>query len=164
MKPLLNIALPRCMAVAFIILMIALRVNGQTDTQTASIQIQKADFRGKRPQSAVVAALSASRQDVVVVLVRGGSQELITETEGHMKVLIWNGCERIAMITSDLLPDESSAVISIFSNGQTYAVMQDAATSLQTGSDFYKLVRDAYEEDIRPKIKAAASPPTTGGF
>ena len=137
--------------------------NGQPPA-AETVQVQVADFRGERPQSAVVAALAASRQDVVVVLVHGGSPEFIAEVEGNIKALVRNGYDRTAMILSGLPPGEKSPSIAIFSGGQTYAVIKDANVGAQTGADFYKLVRDAYEEDIMPKIRAKPSTLTDGGF
>ena len=46
-----------------------------SQTVDSSALVRKIDFRGKRPQSAVVASLSASRGKVVVLLVRGGSEK-----------------------------------------------------------------------------------------
>lgn len=125
--------------------------------------IQKADFRGQRPQAALMAAVSASRQDVVVVIVEGGDAELIFETESNLKGLIRNGYTRLGLILCDPLPDSTTPVVAIISSGLAYAVVQDAKADAKTSSDVYKLVRDAYQEDILPKLKQEAEP-AKGGF
>ncbi len=117
----------------------------------SSTLVRKIDFRGKRPQSAVVAALSASREKVVVVLVRGGSDKLISGAEGQMKALIHGGYNRIGMVISDNPPDEMNPAISVFSSGQVYAVVEDVKDDARTGWALFNLVKDAYEEDIISK-------------
>ena len=121
------------------------------EAQNPAIEIQKSDFRGQRPQGAVVAAVSASQQDVVVVVVEGGNDSLIAETEGNLKGLARNGYSRIGLILCDSLPGNLTPVIAIFSGGFAYAVIHDAKADAKTSSDVYKLVRDAYQEDIMPK-------------
>lgn len=115
--------------------------------------VQKYDLRHETPATAVVAGLSTSRQAVVAVLVRGADQELIDEVEGNMKALILNGYERIGLILGSRFSNESTPVISIFSHGHVYAVIEDAKADSYTKLTMFKLVRDAYQEHIIPLLK-----------
>lgn len=130
---------------------------------TGNLEIQKVDFRGQRPQAAIMAAVSASRQDVVVVIVEGGDDKLIVETENNLKGLIRNGYTRLGLILCDPLPDETTPIVAIFSIGLAYAVVHDAKADAKTSLDVYKLVRDAYQEDILSKLKPE-NEPEKGGF
>lgn len=119
--------------------------------------VQKYDLRQEPAAPAVVAGLSASRNGVVVVLVRGGDQQLINEVESNMKALILNGFERIGLILGSSFSNESKPVISIFSQGQVYAVIEDAKADTDTKLALFKLVRDAYKEHITPLLSKAKS-------
>ncbi|MEM8527629.1 MAG: hypothetical protein AAGG68_23510 [Bacteroidota bacterium] len=116
------------------------------------IQIKKIDFRGQRAQKAFVAAHSASKKDVVVVMLRGADQDLIEQTEQNMKGLIQSGYERIGLVISDLLPEDKSPTIAIMSQGYTYASIKEATISAKTNLHFYQLMRDVYKEDILSKL------------
>jgi hypothetical protein len=130
---------------------------------TEDIEIQKADFRGQRPQGAFIAAASASSQDVVVVIVEGGDEKLIAETEGNLRALARNSYTRLGLILCDRLPDSTAPAVIVVSGGLTYAIVHDAKADAKTSSDVYKLIRDAYIEDIIPKLKSKASPANGGG-
>jgi hypothetical protein len=97
------------------------------------------------------------------VIVEGGDDKLIMETENNLKGLIRNGFTRLGLIICDPLPDNQVPVIAIVSSGLAYAVVQDAKADAKTSSDVYKLVRDAYQEDILSKLKPE-SEPAKGGF
>ncbi|MEO1263236.1 MAG: hypothetical protein AAFZ15_30780 [Bacteroidota bacterium] len=116
-------------------------------------QIRKVDFRGKGPDKAVVAALSASKEDVIVIVVRGGSTDLVENTENDIRTLINNGYDRIGLIHSDPFPDDQKGVIGIFSQGSTYAVLEDDGPDTFYDWAFYNLVIRAYEDDILSKVK-----------
>jgi len=148
--------------VTFILLMPVL--YGQTSVLDSSIQLQKADFRGQRPQAALMAAVSASRQDVVVIVVEGGDEALIAETEENLKGLIRNGYTRLGLILCDNLPGDTSPVVVIATDGLDYAIVKDAKPDAQTSADVYKLVRDAYQEYILPKLKIEPDTKNRGGF
>lgn len=128
------------------------------------IEIQKVDFRGQRPQGAFMAAVSASRQDVVVVIIEGGDEKLIGETEGNLRALARNGYTRLGLILCDRLPDTQAPSIVVVSAGLAYAIIKDAKADVKTSSDIYKLIRDAYIEDILPKLKPTTEPVNAGGF
>ncbi|MBI1227786.1 MAG: hypothetical protein GC192_21305 [Bacteroidetes bacterium] len=148
----------------WLLLAIAPLQSGKAQSPTiGEIELQKADFRGQRPQGAIMAAVSASRQDVVIVFLQGCSDEMIAETEGNLKGLIRNGYTRLGLILSDSFPDEPMPIVAIFSIGLVYAEIHDAKVDAQTSSDVYKLVRDAYQEDILPKLKPETKS-TNGGF
>lgn len=132
------------LAVLFFIACITL--NAQTDT--TGITIQRADFRGKRPQTATVAAISASQQKVIVILLRGADSILIQEMEGNIKGLIRSGFTRIGLVLGDSYESEQTPVISIYADGNTYAVIQDVNSSSNTHLSVFNLVRDAYNKII----------------
>ena len=117
------------------------------------VHVKKADFRGQDPGNAIYAALDASEEDVIVVLIRGGSQKLIDKTESNMKALVRSGYGRIGLILADNFPNEKNEVVGIFSGGHVYAVIEDARSSAYDDWAVYNLVKDAYEEDITPKLK-----------
>ncbi|MFM9949456.1 MAG: hypothetical protein ACKV1O_16080 [Saprospiraceae bacterium] len=115
--------------------------------------VQLYDLRHEPAASAVAAGLSASRQSVVVVLVRGGDKTLIDEVEGNMRALMLNKFERIGLILGSNFSNEYDPVISIFSNGQVYAVIEEAKADADTKLSLFKLVRDAYQEHITPLLR-----------
>ena len=61
------------------------------------------------------------------------------------------------MVISDNPPDKKSPAISVFSNGQVYAVVEDAQQDAKTGWAIFNLVRDAYEEDVFSKTDKVIS-------
>ena len=128
--------------------------TGNAQTPDASIEVKKADFRGQDSGNAIIAGLSASEEDVIVVLIRGGSDKLINKIEDNMKTIIRNGYVRIGLILSDLFPDEKDASVAVFSDGSTYAVINKAEEDTYNDWALYNLVRDAYEENIKPKLKS----------
>lgn len=143
-----------------LVLMSVALVSGQTQSVGDSLLesapvVQKYDLRQEPAASAVAAGLSASRKGVVVVLVRGGDQQLIDEVDGNMKALILNGFERIGLILGSSFSNENNPVISIFSQGQVYAVIEDAKADTGTKLALFKLVRDAYREHIVPLLGKA---------
>lgn len=128
--------------------------GGNSPSDNAPV-VQKYDLRQEPAASAVVAGLSASRNGVVVVLVRGGDQQLINEVENNMKALMLNGFERIGLILGSSFSNESKPVISIFSQGQVYAVIEDAKADTDTKLAVFKLVRDSYTENVIPLLGKA---------
>lgn len=163
MKRAFTITLPKLLAIPALFLVLAFSAAGQTDPN-APIQIQKADFRGQRPQAALMAAVSASSQDVIVIVVEGGSEALIADTEGNLKGLVRDGYTRLGLILCDNLPGDTSPVVVIVSIGLAYAIVKDAKADAKTSADVYKLVRDAYQEDIFPKLKPETKTNNSGGF
>lgn len=130
-------------------LLIGSDLYGQPGT-SGPIQVQTIDFRGQRPQKAVVAASAASEKKVIVVLLQCHNQALIDATEGTLKGLIRDGYTRIGFILADTFSDENTPTISIFMDGLAYAVVKNAEPTAKIRSDVYKLIRDAYHEDISP--------------
>lgn len=153
----------KIIALAVILASIPIQRGRAQTPMAGDVRMQKADFRGQRPQGAIVAAVSASRQDVVVVVVEGGDENLIAETEGNLKGLVRNGFTRLGLILCDQLPENTSPAVIIYSGGFTYAIVHDAKADAKTSSDVYKLVRDAYEADILPKLKPKEGQ-ANGGF
>lgn len=115
------------------------------------------DLRGQNPLSATTAAIIASRNDVVVVLIRGGDQDLIDKTTGQLKALVHNGYNRIGVMLCDLKPGEKMPVIGIISEGTIYAVVKNAKPDIATSWKVYNLVRDAYQDNILPKMKSGTA-------
>ncbi len=154
----------KAIKVTILVIGFILGASQLSEAQNPLIEIQKADFRGQRPQGAFIAAGSASRQDFVVVIVEGGDEKLIAETEGNLKGLALNGYTRLGMILCDRLPDSTAPAIIVVSGGLTYAIVHDAKADAKTSSDVYKLIRDAYVEDIISKLKSKELPTNGGGF
>lgn len=124
-----------------------------TATKPKLPTVQKHDLRHEPAASAVVAGLSASRKAVVAILVRGGDQNLIESVEDNMKAMILNGYERIGLILGNTFSDQNKPAIDVISNGHTYAIIEDAKADAYTKQALFKLVRDAYQEDVLPLIK-----------
>lgn len=142
--------------------MVIVQISGQAQSAAKAPSdgipvVQKYDLRQEPAASAVVAGLSASRNGVVVVLLRGGDQQLIDDVESNMKGLILNGFERIGLILGSSFSNESNPVISIYSQGKVYAVIEDARTDTDTKLAVFKLVRDAYKEHLTPLLSKAKS-------
>jgi len=112
------------------------------------VKVQKADFRGQRPQKATVAAVSASKHKTIVVLLRGADQKLLDEVEGNLKAIIRNGYQRIGLILSDNFPNEENPVLSIYAGGKVYAVLDSPTADSKTSLSVYKLIIDAYQKSI----------------
>lgn len=121
-------------------------------TLAQTIQVKKIDFRGQRAQKAFVAAHSASKKEIIVIMVRGGSQALVEQTEKNIKGLIQSGYSRIGLVVSDRLPEDESPTIAILSKGFTYAAIENAHVSAKINLHFYQLVRDVYKEDILSQL------------
>ena len=113
-----------------------------------SREVQKADFRGQRPQKATVAAVSASKHKTIVVLLRGADQKLLDEVEGNLKAIIRNGYQRIGLILSDNFPNEENPVLSIYADGKVYAVIDSPKADSKTSLSVYKFIIDAYQDSI----------------
>lgn len=125
-------------------------VHAQTVDTTGIIKT--VDYRGHKPLSASIASIKASRNDLVVVLIRGGDQELIDNTKGQLKALVHNGYNRIGVILSDLNPDEQEPVLAVVSDGTIYASIKRSKADTITMWKIYNLVRDAYQDNIWPKM------------
>ncbi len=118
------------------------------------ITIRTVDMRGDNPVLASVAAIKNSRNHVVVVLIRGGNEELIDKTKGQLKAIVHRGFDRLGVILCDLKPGEIGPVIGIVSDGTAYAVIKRARPDTVTMWEVYNLVRDAYQDNILPKLNA----------
>lgn len=127
-------------------------MQGQTNQP---IPIQTVDMRGEKPTRASIAAIKNSRKGVVVVLLRGANQELIDLTTGQLRALTHNGYNRVGLVLSDLKPKETLSVVGIVSDGTAYAAIKDAKPDKVIGWKIYNLVKDAYEQDIWPKMGKA---------
>ena len=121
--------------------------NGQSPDSTI-VKVQKADFRGQRPQKAMVAAVSASKQKTIVILLRGADEKLLDEVEGNLKAVILNGYQRIGLILSDNFPDEDDPVLSIYAGGKIYAIVDSPKTDAKTSLSVYQLIIEAYQDSI----------------
>lgn len=145
--------IPHFVIAMLAVLLMPLDISAQSNISSAekTVTVQKFDMTGKSPIAAIRASLSASSKDVVVVMICGSDQGLIDETEGTMKALIHGGYERIGLIFCDTCPDdETPPIITIYSKGWLYATIRDQKNDAHTHSDIYKLVRDAYKEDMLP--------------
>ncbi|MEZ4993536.1 MAG: hypothetical protein R2824_24145 [Saprospiraceae bacterium] len=74
----------------------------------------------------VTNSIKASRNDVVIALIRGGSDELIDKAEAQLRALVLNGFDRLGIILCDLNSEDKGPVIGIFSNGAAYTASKDA--------------------------------------
>jgi hypothetical protein len=128
-------------------------VYGQTVDSTDVVRT--IDLTGKHPRSAMLSAVSASREDVIVVLIRGGDQDLVDKTKGQLKALVYNGYERIGLVISDKMQFELAPAVYIFSDGTIYAKIYNAKTESLLGWKIYNLVRDAYQDNILPKMRSS---------
>lgn len=115
------------------------------------VEIPTLDMRGRPPIDASYAAIKSSEKNIVVLLIRGGSQELIDNVTGKMKALYHRGYTRIGIILCDLDPDEVGPVLGVVVDNMPYAVIKKAKPDTITCWKIYNLVRDAYEEFILPK-------------
>lgn len=150
MRPLRIIILQNFLTFLFSINMATPDLSAQvTDT---TIQVKVADFRGKGTSPAIFAALGASEEGVVVVLINGGGDMLVEKAKGNMEALVRAGYGRIGMILADQLPDEKGPRIGIFSGGHVYADIEAPKADAYNDWAIYNLVRDAYEEDVKPKL------------
>lgn len=115
---------------------------------STGIQVRTFDFRGQRAQKAYVGANAASSNRVIVVMLRGANEDLILAVQSSMKGLIHSGYERLGLVISDLLPEDTGTTIAIFSQGLTYALMEDVEFDAKTKLHFYQLIRDVYDKNI----------------
>lgn len=132
-------------------------IFAQASSDTAMVKIPTIDMRGQDPLMASAKSIVESRKDVVVVLIRGGSNELIKETKNQLKALVHRGYNRLGIILCDINPGEAGAVVGVVSNGTSYAAVKDAKPTTLILWQIYSLVRDAYQEHILPKIKNSQS-------
>ncbi|MCB0518522.1 MAG: hypothetical protein H6577_10090 [Lewinellaceae bacterium] len=137
-------------AIALFVMVLSLTQNSLAQT-VDSIEIRTIDMRGQNPVSASLVAIKNSRNDVVVVQIRGGSQELIEQTEGQLKALVSKGYDRLGVILCDLTPGEIAPVIGIVADGTVFAAIKGAQVNAQTKLDTYRLVNEAYRETVLPK-------------
>ncbi len=124
----------------------------QAQEEGAPVEIPTLDMRGQPPIDATYAAIKSSEKDIVVVLIRGGSQELINNVTAKMKALYHMGYTRIGIILCDLDPGEVAPVLGIVADKAPYAVIKKAKNDTTTGWKIYNLVQDAYKEFILPKV------------
>ena len=117
--------------------------------------IQVLDLRDRSPKASTTAASSASRNNALIIVVADGSPELILETKKAMNGLINNGFSRIGLILGKRYDDEPWSSVSIIVDGLVYATIEDAKPNNKFHSDFYRLVRDAYNEFITVKERGS---------
>ena len=96
----------------------------------------------------MVAAVSASKQKTIVILLRGADEKLLDEVEGNLKAVILNGYQRIGLILSDNFPDEDDPVLSIYAGGKIYAIVDSPKTDAKTSLSVYQLIIEAYQDSI----------------
>ena len=134
------------------ILLSTLPQNGFTQNSDG-INIRTVDMRGDNPVLASVAAIKNSRNHVVVVLMKGASEELIEKTKDNLKALVHKGYNRIGIILCDFKPGETLPVIGIASDGTIYAAIKGAKSNSKTMKDVYNAVSEAYQKNILPILE-----------
>ena len=139
--------------VLLVMAMAALPQKSPAQESNTEAEIRTIDMRGQNPVSASVVAIKNSRNHVVVVLIRGGSQELIDETKGQLKALVHRGYDRLGVVLCDLKPGEIGPVLGIVSDGTAYAAIKGAEPDSKTMWQLYSLVRDAYQNNVLPHLE-----------
>lgn len=145
--------LPSILTYAFIsliLLCICSVISAQSGDTT--VIIRTIDMRGQDPLMASAKSIVESRKHVVVVLVKGASEELINETKDNLKALVLRGYDRIGMILCGFRPDETLPVIGIVSDGTMYATIKGAKPDARTMLDMYSFVEGAYQANILPLL------------
>ena len=123
----------------------------QKDVST--VEIPTLDMRDRSSTDATYIAIQESGNDVIVVLIRGGSEQLTTQTTGKMKALYHKGFTRIGIVLSDLNPGETSPVLGVIADKAPYAIIKKAKPDDITAWKIFNLVQDAYQEFVCPKVE-----------
>ncbi|WP_367389066.1 hypothetical protein [Lewinella sp. LCG006] len=126
-------------------------LQGITQEIDMAIVVRQIDLRNETAETAVVSALQASKKQVIVIMVKDGTQELIDQTHNELRALMYNGFERVVLVLANGFTDDTGTTIAIYAGGHTYALMKDVIAGAKTSSDFYMLVRDAYKEFVAVK-------------
>lgn len=133
-------------------MLIALSLNGFSQDLDGTT-IGTIDMRGQNPVSASVAAIKNSRNDVVVVLIKGGSEELIDKAKDNLKALVHRGYDRIGIILCDFKPGETLPVIGILADGTVWSAIKGAEPDARTMKDLYDSVSEVYENSVLPNLE-----------
>ena len=136
----------------FFIMLSALAHTGFAQNSD-EINIRTIDMRGGNPVSASVAAIKNSRNHVVVVLMKGASEELINKTKDNLKALVHRGYDRIGIILCDFMPGETLPVIGIVSDGTVWAAIRGARPDARTMRDLYDSVSEVYQDTVLPILE-----------
>lgn len=144
--------LASCLKFVLMLIVLMFLANGSFAQNQDEIDIRTIDMRGQNPVSASLVAIKNSRNDVIVVQIRGGDQKLIEQTKGQLRALVQKGYDRLGIVLCDLKPGEIGAVIGIVADGTVFAAIKSAQVNAQTKLDTYRLVDEAYKEIVLPKL------------
>jgi len=103
----------RMKALIWVALSVALPVFSSAQSTPQKDTIPVIDMRGYDPDKALMAAIKNSRNDVVVVLVRGADEELFTKTKAQMNALVHQGHTRVGIVRCNIKEGEVGAVLCI---------------------------------------------------
>ena len=131
--------------------------TAEATEKAPAIIVQKLDTRGEGAASGEFASLSASKQRVVVVLVRSNDENLINTVEDTLKGLIRDGYQRVGMIIGDKESGEADEYW-VFSKGFRKSRIVDIQDSYDTRLTLYKAVTEEYNKDVKPLLKFPTSP------
>lgn len=134
-----------------VVLLASLIQGTSQNLDTASIIVRQIDLRNYSAETAVASSLQASQKQVVIILVQNGNADLITQTELDIKGLTRAGYERLILVVGQGLSNEPESIISIYAGGHTYALMKNVSPNAQTSANLFKLIQDAYHENIMVK-------------
>ena len=104
------------------------------------------------PNEAIWESVQNTKQNAVVVLIRGGNEALLQAVKSKLQALVHQGINRVGIIRSTTRQESSTPSIGIFADGTIYATIKDVESDTQSMWSLYNLVRDAYEEYVVPKL------------
>ena len=123
---------------------------GQTASAPADIVVYKADLRGIGYEEAGRAAFKASTGNVVIVLLLGAQEDVIACTEMELRVLIYEGYDRVGLLIADEMVegDEKHPMTLILVNNENPSYMTGVGVHDRYRLDLRRSVQNAYERYI----------------